>query len=75
MAIVSFKDKNTESLWSGNFVKAYGSYGDIALRKLRMIESASQLEDLKSPPGNRLEKLKGDRKDSYSIRINDQFRI
>lgn len=75
MAIQSFKDKDTEKLWNDIPVKKFRAFQDQALRKLGMIESASSLEDLKAPPGNRLEKLKGDRKDSYSIRINGQFRI
>lgn len=75
MAIQSFKDKDTENLWNDIPVKKFRAFQDQALRKLGMIESASSLEDLKVPPGNRLEKLKGDRKDSYSIRINGQFRI
>jgi toxin HigB-1 len=47
----------------------------IALRKLRMLDAASSLEDLRIPPGNRLEKLAGDRRGQWSIRINDQWRI
>ena len=52
-----------------------GSIQQIALRKLRMLNSAINLRDLLSPPNNRLEKLKGERKNQYSIRINDQWRI
>ena len=47
----------------------------VALRKLRMLDAATRLEDLRVPPGNRLEKLKGDRAGQHSIRINDQWRI
>ncbi len=47
----------------------------VALRKLRMLHRAKSLQDLKVPPGNRLESLKGDRKGQYSIRVNNQFRI
>lgn len=75
MAIQSFKDKDTYNLWNDIPVKRFLSFQDKALRKLGMIENAISLDDLKSPPGNRLEKLKGDRKGQYSIRINDQFRI
>jgi toxin HigB-1 len=48
---------------------------DTALRKLQMLDAAEQLEDLRNPPGNRLEQLRGDRKDQWSIRINNQWRI
>jgi proteic killer suppression protein len=52
-----------------------GSVQRIALRKLRMLNNAKSLQDLRSPPGNRLEKLKGDRQGQHAIRINDQWRI
>jgi proteic killer suppression protein len=47
----------------------------VALRKLRMLDAAARLDDLRVPPGNRLERLRGDRAGQYSIRINDQWRI
>jgi toxin HigB-1 len=75
VAIQSFKDKDTENLWNDKFVKAFSSFQFTAIRKLGMIESATSPEDLKVPPGNRLEKLQGNRKGQYSIRINDQYRI
>ena len=74
--IKSFADKRTESLFNG--VRAPGLPGDIqrvALRKLKMLHYAADLNDLRVPPGNRLEALKGDRAGQFSIRINDQWRI
>ena len=74
--IQSFKCKETEKIWKQNFSKKFPiSIQKIALRKLFMIQRAKELNDLRIPPANRLEKLKGDRKEQYSIRINDQFRI
>lgn len=74
--IKSFKDKETEKIFrlerSG---KLPVGIQKIALRKLKYIQSAENLTDLKVPPGNRLEKLKGDRSGQYSIRINNQWRI
>jgi proteic killer suppression protein len=74
--IRSYKDKTTEAVANGRGAKGFPP--DLvrsAQRKLFMIEHAVELNDLKSPPGNRLEPLKGDRKGQHSIRINDQFRI
>jgi proteic killer suppression protein len=74
--IRSFKGRNTESIFSGKRVR--GLPGDIqqrARRKLRMLDAAIDLEDLRTPPSNRLEKLKGGRIGQYSIRINSQWRI
>lgn len=74
--IRSFACKDTEKVWNGQKVRAFpGDMQDRALRKLRLIEAAQTVEDLKIPPGNRLEDLKGDRKGQKSIRINDQWRI
>ncbi|EQA38212.1 plasmid maintenance system killer protein [Leptospira inadai serovar Lyme str. 10] len=73
--IQSFKDKRVENLFYGYAEKEFKAFEDVARRKLRSLDSASNLNDLRSPPGNRLEALKGDRKGQYSIRINDQFRI
>jgi proteic killer suppression protein len=76
MMIVSFKDKTGEAVASGKAPKGFPA--DLvrsAQRKLFMIEHASELRDLKSPPGNRLEALKHDRTGQHSIRINDQWRI
>ena len=74
--IRSFRDKRTETIYQGR--RARGLAVDIqqrARRKLRMIDAASVIDDLRIPPSNRLEKLKGDRRGQHSIRINDQWRI
>lgn len=74
--IRSYGNKETGIVASGKAPKGFPSnLVRSAQRKLFMIEQAVELGDLKSPPGNRLEALKGDRKGQYSIRINDQFRI
>ena len=72
--IRSFANKPTADIWrTGN---ARGSPpASVTKRKLAMLDAVAALEDLKSPPGNRLEKLHGDREGQYSIRINDQYRI
>jgi proteic killer suppression protein len=74
--IKSFRDRDTERLFQRYPVKKLGA--DVqrsALRKLRMLDAATVLEDLRVPPGNRLERLKGDRDGQHSIRINRQWRI
>ncbi len=73
--IVSFRDSDTEALAGGKRVKRFVAIGSVARRKLRQLEIAGRLDDLRVPPGNRLEALKGDRKGQHSIRINDQYRI
>ena len=74
--IVSFKCKETERLFHGNFAKKLpNDIQRIALRKLKMLEAATELQALKVPPGNRLEALHGNRKGQHSIRINSQWRI
>ena len=74
--IKSFADKETEKIYRQEFSKKLPqSIQRIALRKLIMIDNAETLNDLRIPPANRLEALKGDREGQYSIRINDQFRI
>jgi proteic killer suppression protein len=73
--IISFKDKDTEKLFNYQPVKRFKSFERIALRKLTQLDAALLLSDLKVPPGNRLEALKGDREGQHSVRINDQFRI
>jgi proteic killer suppression protein len=73
--IVSFKEADTEALALGDRVKRFTNIEAVARRKLRQLEIAGRLEDLRIPPGNRLEALKGDQSGQYSIRINDQFRI
>jgi len=73
--IVSFKCKDTEALASGSRVLRFANFERVALRKLRQLQIAENIEDLRVPPGNHLESLIGDRKGQHSIRINDQFRI
>ncbi|MCW5797320.1 MAG: type II toxin-antitoxin system RelE/ParE family toxin [Nitrospira sp.] len=73
--IRSFRDKKTERLFAGESVKEFSGIRNVAERKLTMLDSAADLKDLLAPPGNRLEKLKGDRTGQHSIRINDQWRI
>ena len=74
--IISFGDKNTEKIWNGIAVKKPSvEIQEIGRRKLRMLNNSIDINDLKIPPSNRLEKLKGNLKDFYSIRINNQWRI
>jgi toxin HigB-1 len=74
--IRSFRDRDTERLASRERVKKWSpALQKTALRKLRMLDAATELGDLRVPPGNRLERLKGDRAGQHSIRINDQWRI
>ena len=74
--IISFGSKDTEKVWNGERVSKWPlEIQEIGRRKLRMINNAQNLSDLKIPPSNHLEKLKGEFKDYYSIRINDQWRI
>ena len=74
--IISFGDKNTEKIWNGIDVKKSSvEIQEIGRRKLRMLHNSIDINDLKIPPSNRLEKLKGNLKDFYSIRINNQWRI
>ena len=72
----SFKDKETEKIWRRQGSRRLDLPTQRAgLRKLLILDAAEQLGDLRVPPGNRLEKLRGDRANTYSIRINDQWRI
>ena len=74
--IRSFADADTELLWdTGKSRRIPANLRSSALKKLFILRRATQLQDLKAPPGNRLEALSGDRKGQHSIRINDQFRI
>jgi proteic killer suppression protein len=74
--IRNFADRATERLFDDDVCLAqWRSFKSIAVRKLDVIDAATKLEDLRSPPGNRLEALKGDRKGQWSIRINRQWRI
>jgi proteic killer suppression protein len=74
--ILGFADKTTEAVWNGTVTKGFPA--ELVRRaqvKLAMIASASELDDLRTPPSNRLELLKGDHAGRHSIRINDQWRI
>jgi toxin HigB-1 len=73
--IKTFKNTDTQELFNGERVKRFVNIETVALRKLAMLNRAACLDDLRIPPANRLERLKGDRADYYSIRINDQFRL
>jgi len=73
--IVSFRDPDTAALAAGIRVKRFEAIESVARRKLRQLEIAGRLDDLRVPPGNRPEALKGDRTGQFSIRINDQYRI
>jgi proteic killer suppression protein len=73
--INSFKCKDTKALSNSQRIKRFVNIENVARRKLRQLEIANCIDDLKIPPGNHLELLKGDRAGQYSIRINDQWRI
>jgi toxin HigB-1 len=74
--ILSFADKETERIWHGEVSRRLPiTIQAIARRKLRMINNARRLDDLRIPPANRLEALRGDMKGQHSIRVNDQWRI
>jgi proteic killer suppression protein len=74
--IVSFADRDTEALFGREPVRRIDPrIHQAALRKLRYLDNAASLDDLRVPPGNRLEALKGDRAGKHSIRVNDQWRI
>lgn len=73
--IASFADKDTERLLMDLVVRRYRAIERQARRKLLLLDAAVRLDDLRAPPGNRLEALKGDRSGQHSIRINDQWRI
>ena len=73
--IKTFKCADTEALAKGRRVKRWANIESVARRKLRQLQIADRLDDLRVPPGNRLEALRGDRAGQYSIRVNDQFRV
>ncbi len=75
MAIRSFKCGDTQKLFSGQRIRRFVSIETVAMRKLAMLNRAGTLEDLRMPPGNRLEPLRGGRAGQFSIRINDQYRV
>jgi proteic killer suppression protein len=73
--IKSFGDRDTEALFSGRCPRKWLAIRDRAERKLALLQAARTLEFLRSPPGNRLEALRGERRGMHAIRINDQWRI
>jgi proteic killer suppression protein len=74
--IISFGSKETRKIWEGERIKNFATeLQEIARRKLRMLNNSQNLTDLQIPPSNKLEKLKGNLKEYYSIRINDQWRV
>lgn len=75
MTIRSFRCRDTEKLYEGKSVRRFKAFELVATRKLQMLDAAESLDDLRSPPGNRLEALKRDRSGQHSIRINDQWRV
>jgi proteic killer suppression protein len=73
--IQSFADAETEAVFRTGKSRRLGELSRLVLRRLHAVDFATTISDLHQPPGNRLEKLKGDRKGQWSIRINDQFRV
>jgi proteic killer suppression protein len=78
--IVSFKDEGTRDIWLGSDTRAARRtcppyLWPTALHKLESLDRARRVDELREPPGNRLERLKGDRRGAYSIRINDRYRV
>lgn len=74
--ILNFKDKDSKDIFNGIYVKKFPKHiQEVGRRKLRMLNNAQSLQDLSIPPSNNLKKLKGESKEFYSIRINNQYRI
>ncbi len=73
--IKSFQCSETQALYEGRSAARFANFRTVAERKLQMLDSANTLDFLRSPPGNRLEALKGNRAGQHSVRINDQWRI
>jgi proteic killer suppression protein len=74
MTIKSFKSIDTQTLFQLGRVPRFVNIERAALRKLKQLDMARRVDDMRAPPGNQLEVLKGDRKGQYSVRVNDQFR-
>ncbi|HEY9277228.1 MAG TPA: type II toxin-antitoxin system RelE/ParE family toxin [Methylotenera sp.] len=75
MTIKSFRCAETQALYEGRQPKRFKNFQSVAERKLQMLDDAVELRDLRSPLGNRLEQLSGNREGQYSIKINDQWRV
>lgn len=73
--IQSFADEESRQIFLTGKSRKFGVVAKVAARKLQLVDYAKKLDDLKQPPGNRLEKLRGSRDGQYSIRVNDQYRI
>ena len=73
--ILTFKCRDTEALFNGRRVPRFANIAVAALRKLAILNRAERLDDLRVPPGNRLEALSGDRSGQWSIRVNEQWRV
>jgi len=73
--VKGFRCADTQALYETGKSKRFSNVANVATRKLAQLDAATTLEFLRSPPGNRLETLAGDRKGQYSIRVNDQFRL
>ena len=73
--IVSFKCRDTEAMFAGKRIGRFIGIEVVAMRKLALLNVAERIEDLRVPPGNRLEALKGKRQGQWSVRVNDQWRI
>jgi proteic killer suppression protein len=73
--VASFRGRDTETLFARSRVRRWAAIEPVALRKLAQIDAARRPDDLRAPPGNRLELLKGDRAGQHAIRIHDQWRI
>ena len=73
--IETFRCNDTEALFAGRRIGRFAAVESAAMRKLAMLNRAGRVEDLRAPPGNRLEALRGDRAGQWSVRINDQWRL